>query len=88
MREGLPERNLWFAGEHTASFITSGTVAGAYLSGEGVAQRIAEKYGIEKCAVLDASRGEGNNTGRSGIKEVNVRGFADDGLKRGNDQGP
>jgi hypothetical protein len=30
MREGLPGRSLWFCGEHTAPFIASGTVTGAY----------------------------------------------------------
>ncbi|KAL0252235.1 hypothetical protein SLS55_010702 [Diplodia seriata] len=36
MRRGLPERRVWFAGEHTASFLALGTVTGAYWSGEGV----------------------------------------------------
>jgi hypothetical protein len=44
MREGLPDRNLWFAGEHTAPFVALGTVTGAYLSGEAVAERIAGVY--------------------------------------------
>ncbi len=83
MREGVPKRNLWFAGEHTASFLTSGTVTGAYLSGQCVARRIAEKYGIGEWAVLNGSRKEGNNTRHSAMKAINVRGFADDGLKRG-----
>jgi hypothetical protein len=47
MRHGAPERRLWFAGEHTAPFEELGTAAGAYLSGEGVAYRILEVYGIE-----------------------------------------
>jgi len=46
MRNGAPERRLWFAGEHTAPFEELGTAAGAYLSGEGVAYRILEVYGI------------------------------------------
>lgn len=29
LREGLPERGLWFAGEHTAPFVALGTVTGA-----------------------------------------------------------
>lgn len=45
MREGLPGRNLWFAGEHTAPFVALGTVTGAYWSGEAVAKRIADAYG-------------------------------------------
>jgi hypothetical protein len=32
MREGLPSRGLWFAGEHTAPFVALGTVTGAYVS--------------------------------------------------------
>ncbi|OWP00605.1 hypothetical protein B2J93_6042 [Marssonina coronariae] len=47
MRRGVPERRLWFAGEHCAPFEECGTVAGAYLSGEGVALRMLEVYGIE-----------------------------------------
>ncbi|KAI0152888.1 FAD/NAD(P)-binding domain-containing protein [Xylariaceae sp. FL1272] len=44
MREGLPERGLWLAGEHTAPFIALGTVTGAYWSGESVGKRIAQAY--------------------------------------------
>ncbi|KAL9634831.1 MAG: hypothetical protein Q9164_003846 [Protoblastenia rupestris] len=47
LREGCPERNLWFAGEHTAPFVALGTTTGAYWSGELVAERIAKVYGIE-----------------------------------------
>lgn len=46
MREGLPDRGLWFAGEHTAPFEGLGTVTGAYWSGERVARRIAEAYAM------------------------------------------
>ena len=42
MREGVPDRRLWFAGEHTAPFVGLGTATGAYWSGEAVARRIAE----------------------------------------------
>ena len=44
MREGLPERHVWFAGEHTAPFSGLGTVTGAYLAGERVANRVIEKW--------------------------------------------
>lgn len=44
MREGLPDRGLWFGGEHTAPFVALGTVTGAYWSGEGIAKRIADAY--------------------------------------------
>jgi hypothetical protein len=42
MRRGLPERGVWFAGEHTAPFVALGTSTGAYWSGEGVGRRIVE----------------------------------------------
>lgn len=46
LRYGLPELNLWFAGEHTAPFVGLGTVTGAWWSGENVARRIGAKYGV------------------------------------------
>ncbi|PFH57439.1 hypothetical protein XA68_15057 [Ophiocordyceps unilateralis] len=46
MRAGLPERGLWFAGEHTAPFVAVGTATGAYWSGESVGRRVAEAYGL------------------------------------------
>jgi hypothetical protein len=48
IREGLPERRLWFAGEHTAPFLALGTTTGAYFSGEAIARRIIRAYGIEE----------------------------------------
>ncbi|KAL9075081.1 MAG: hypothetical protein Q9157_004122 [Trypethelium eluteriae] len=48
MREGTPERGLWFAGEHTAPFVALGTVTGAWWSGEGVAKRIARLYEMNR----------------------------------------
>lgn len=47
MRWGVPERRLWFAGEHTAPFEECGTVAGAYLSGEAVAGRMLRMYEVK-----------------------------------------
>ncbi|KAF2183116.1 hypothetical protein K469DRAFT_584439, partial [Zopfia rhizophila CBS 207.26] len=44
IRQGCPERRLWFCGEHTAPFEQCGTVTGAYISGESIAERIAELY--------------------------------------------
>ena len=40
IRHGMPERHIYFAGEHTAPFDGLGTVAGAYTSGERIAERI------------------------------------------------
>jgi hypothetical protein len=45
MREGVPDRGLWLAGEHTAPFVALGTVTGAYWSGESVGKRIVQMYG-------------------------------------------
>jgi hypothetical protein len=45
IRQGIPKKGLWFAGEHTAPFIALGTTTGAYWSGEGVAKRIVEAHG-------------------------------------------
>ncbi|KAH7050245.1 hypothetical protein B0J12DRAFT_573396 [Macrophomina phaseolina] len=45
LRRGMPERRVWFAGEHTASFLALGTVTGAYWSGEGVGRALAWAYG-------------------------------------------
>ncbi|KAL9101063.1 MAG: hypothetical protein Q9163_003637 [Psora crenata] len=47
LRVGCPERNLWFAGEHTAPFVALGTTTGAYWSGELVAERIVNLYGVD-----------------------------------------
>ncbi|KAK4993421.1 hypothetical protein LTR50_000351 [Elasticomyces elasticus] len=47
MRHGMPERHIWFAGEHTAPFVALGTSTGAYWSGEAVANRIVKAYGMD-----------------------------------------
>jgi hypothetical protein len=47
LRNGMPERGVWFAGEHCAPFVALGTVTGAWWSGEGVGKRICDVYGIE-----------------------------------------
>ena len=46
LRYGAPDLHLWFAGEHTAPFVALGTVTGAYCSGEAVARRILDAYGM------------------------------------------
>ncbi|KAM7212205.1 protein flowering locus D [Rhypophila decipiens] len=43
-RDGVPEKRLWFCGEHAAPFEECGTVAGAYLSGEAVARKVVDVY--------------------------------------------
>lgn len=48
LREGCPERRIWFAGEHTSPFVALGTTTGAYWSGQGVAYRIAEVYDMNR----------------------------------------
>ncbi|KAI8965161.1 FAD/NAD(P)-binding domain-containing protein [Daldinia sp. FL1419] len=44
IREGCADRGLWFCGEHAAPFEESGTVAGAYLSGQSIGERIVKLY--------------------------------------------
>ncbi|KAK3722395.1 hypothetical protein LTR37_002386 [Vermiconidia calcicola] len=48
MRHGMPERHVWFAGEHTAPFAALGTTTGAYISGERVAARILKAHGLKE----------------------------------------
>lgn len=48
LRNGVRERGVWFAGEAAAPWEELGTVAGAYLSGEGVGEKICGIYGREK----------------------------------------
>lgn len=55
LREGVPERGLWFAGEATAPFVALGTVTGAYWSGEAVGRRLLSVYGFAK----EEGEGEG-----------------------------
>ncbi|KAK6433030.1 hypothetical protein LTR95_010793 [Oleoguttula sp. CCFEE 5521] len=50
MRTGMPERGVWFAGEHTAPFVALGTSTGAYWAGEGVGARIVARHGLEDVA--------------------------------------
>ncbi|KAL5336981.1 hypothetical protein BJX70DRAFT_389629 [Aspergillus crustosus] len=47
LRHGMPERDIWIAGEHAAPFVALGTLTGAYWSGEMVAVKILRKE-IEK----------------------------------------
>ncbi|KAL9053663.1 MAG: hypothetical protein Q9162_004614 [Coniocarpon cinnabarinum] len=53
MRHGLPERRMWFAGEHTSPFVALGTVTGAYWAGEDAAKRIAGTYGLQKSTSMN-----------------------------------
>jgi hypothetical protein len=46
MRAAATSQGLWLAGEHTAPFIALGTTTGAWWSGEGVARRLCEVYGL------------------------------------------
>lgn len=46
LRQGCPDRGIWFAGEHTAPFVALGTVTGAYWSGEAVGRKVLAAYGI------------------------------------------
>lgn len=49
LQEGLGiERGVWFAGEHVAPTKGSGTVMGAYQSGEYVAKAIIDSFQVDK----------------------------------------
>ncbi|KAL8858250.1 MAG: hypothetical protein Q9178_005262 [Gyalolechia marmorata] len=74
LRKGAPERRLWFAGEHTAPFVALGTVTGAWWSGEGVAKRILNAYGLDATEeVGDAGAGEGMAAAGVGVGKVAVK---------------
>lgn len=81
LREGLPGRNLWFAGEHTAPFVALGTTTGAYWSGEAVGNRMVEAYGMEVNSKITIPISQ-DITNVDRTKEFNVRGFADDALEK------
>lgn len=61
LRRGMPEKGIWFAGEHTAPFVALGTSTGAWWSGEGVAGRI-----VEAAVVAEGSYGNGNGEVKEG----------------------
>ena len=46
LREGMPERGVWLAGEHAAPFVAVGTLTGAYWSGEAVGMRVLGAWGL------------------------------------------
>jgi hypothetical protein len=46
MRAGMPDRGIWFAGEHTAPFVALGTSTGAYWSGESAAVKVLGANGL------------------------------------------
>ena len=46
LREGVPARGLWLAGEHTAPFVALGTLTGAYWSGEAAGMRVLAANGL------------------------------------------
>jgi len=46
LRRGMPERGVWFAGEHTAPFVALGTLTGAYWSGEVAGVRILRAHSL------------------------------------------
>ncbi|KAL8915050.1 MAG: hypothetical protein Q9171_000490 [Xanthocarpia ochracea] len=71
LRKGAPERRLWFAGEHTAPFVALGTVTGAWWSGEGVAKKILNAYGLDATEeVGDAVAEEGMAAAGVGVGKV------------------
>jgi hypothetical protein len=56
LRECVPGRGVWFAGEHTSPFVALGTVTGAYWAGEGVARRILNMHGLLKEVEADEEK--------------------------------
>ncbi|KAK0620682.1 hypothetical protein B0T14DRAFT_433048 [Immersiella caudata] len=46
IRAGMPDRGIWFAGEHTAPFVGLGTTTGAYWSGEMAALKVLAANGM------------------------------------------
>ncbi|KAK9367004.1 hypothetical protein V1509DRAFT_202542 [Lipomyces kononenkoae] len=44
LRQGLPERRLWFAGEHCSDVLQLATVGGAYGSGTHAAKLVIEQF--------------------------------------------
>jgi hypothetical protein len=46
VRAGMPERGIWFGGEHTAPFVALGTSTGAYWSGEMAAVKVLAANGL------------------------------------------
>ncbi|KIH86642.1 hypothetical protein SPBR_08270 [Sporothrix brasiliensis 5110] len=71
MREGLPGRGVWLAGEHTSPFVALGTATGAYWSGESVGRRIAEAYGLEQegAAAMGAAVADETHIPLSSVQE-------------------
>jgi hypothetical protein len=44
LQDGIPERGIWFAGEHAAPIEERGTVGGAWMSAEIAARKIVSKH--------------------------------------------
>ena len=89
LREGMPDRGVWLAGEHTAPFVALGTVTGAWWSGEAVAGRVGAAYccgggeegrrGGEVGAEVDAGVGERGGGEANGEGNGVVRGKMEHG---------
>ncbi|KAI2472925.1 FAD/NAD(P)-binding domain-containing protein [Annulohypoxylon bovei var. microspora] len=56
LRRGCGDRGLWFCGEHAAPFEECGTVAGAYLSGESVGEKLVALYKGESTAAEEEGK--------------------------------
>lgn len=70
LRQGVPERRVWFAGEAVAPFVALGTVTGAWWSGGAVGGRVLGGYGL----VEDGEEGK-EVDGVEGLKGEGVRGM-------------
>lgn len=75
LRNGVPEQNIWFGGEHTAPILGLGSVSGAYWSGEDAAEKLVA--GLEGI-------GNGQSLGVGTVKVDDARNGAKAGIKKGN----
>lgn len=72
LRNGIPEQNIWFGGEHTAPILGLGSVSGAYWSGGDAAEKLIESF--------EGTGAAGSNSGVNGVK---VNDDARNGAKAG-----
>ncbi|OAQ65854.1 flavin containing amine oxidase [Pochonia chlamydosporia 170] len=71
-RAGLPDRGIWFAGEHTAPFIAIGTTTGAYWSGESAAVKILAANGLLSGQAQSPDLARNTEASRDDVQGVHV----------------
>ncbi|RPA84597.1 FAD/NAD(P)-binding domain-containing protein [Ascobolus immersus RN42] len=78
LRKGMPDRNIFMAGEHVAPFVGLGTVTGAYWSGEIAAGRVLEEVvgtDVPKSVQIPREPEDVMVTGRNGKLGYDVEGM-------------